>query len=486
MSHPIHYRLLLSNGGPSLYLSVDPIPSVPNLYNFLLFSKAGGIERRLCTPVQLKLSFDPTEAEFDVCLTPKEQSLPPNSHHSLRIWIRRPLSGSAGGPLNPIYRHRLFSHDDMWFGKFPLDVFASHSSGGGSRAMHGNLQTPPATGNVQRSISANAMMMTSPPVRPRSAPDSELNAQMLALGFDRASQFGDPPIQHMPSSSTLRGGGPGGIAPGSARNPQMQRGPALPPPPVQQVVLAAPEEISDDRHKLSAKINGVGMSFIVMIIPARVDAPDSGEYYLSLEYEAGGISRYLIRNLDLRITTPLSGLGFTIYSKYLKRTSTGTLHHLAIWICSPQSPDPASSSASVTGDNFVNGMCQRLWKTDTFLVTSPVLALPSAPVGGGNRLTTISSVSLAASHLTPPGGEEGMLLAGKHVQSPLVVELPGAPRPGGMTRSGTARSRRTGIEGDTQDGVNPQSQKEWEAQGEGGAVDDEWELPAYAYSQLGA
>lgn len=157
----------------------------------------------------------------DSSLTAKEPSHPPCSHYSLRIWIRRsptarplplPLSPSSShrhqqprrestGPLKPIYRHRLFSDEDFYIAKFPLDVFNSAS------------------------INLNASLNPS----------------------------GSVPVgQRFSSSRTGKGVG-GGPGPGKDGGSTTTRG----------IVLAEPEDISDYEHVLSAKISGVSMTFVV-------------------------------------------------------------------------------------------------------------------------------------------------------------------------------------------------------------------------------
>lgn len=154
-----------------------------------------------------------------------------------------------------------------------------------------------------------------------------------------------------------------------------------------------------------------------------------------------GITRYLIRDLDLRITCPLNTLGFTLYTTFKRKTSTGTMHQLAFWICSPQSPSRTSQSSKSTTrpgaayphsmleeDNekngTVNGICQRIWWTDALLITSPVLPLPlpsSSDQGHGGGLA-------------PPGAKEGMILASKHVKSPMKIAFGGQPADGDRGR----------------------------------------------------
>lgn len=70
--------------------------------------KAGGIHRSICTPLVLRLTFDPRNADFDVFLFPPKSSLPKNSLFSLRVWLR-----------HQGIEHRIFSEDTLWIGTDP-------------------------------------------------------------------------------------------------------------------------------------------------------------------------------------------------------------------------------------------------------------------------------------------------------------------------------------------------------------------------------
>lgn len=76
-------------------------------------------------------------------------------------------------------------------------------------------------------------------------------------------------------------------------------------------------------------------------------------------------------------------------------------------------------------DDAVNGVCQRIWWTDSLLITSPVLPLP---------LPSSSDQGHGGVGLAPPGAKEGMLLASKHVKSPMNIALGGEPVDGDRGR----------------------------------------------------
>lgn len=163
-------------------------------------------------------------------LTPKENSSPPQSHYSLRIWIRRSATSSgpstSTGPLKPIYRHRLFSDEDFFIARFPLDVYASTSL---SLSIPSLSQTPPPPSRT-------------PPLGPRSS--SAVNANVTRNRYSTA-----PPLPL----------GVGGQAQGPA-----YKGSRVPPQPT---VLATPEEISDHEHVLGAKVSGVSLRYTVRSEP---------------------------------------------------------------------------------------------------------------------------------------------------------------------------------------------------------------------------
>lgn len=183
-----------------------------------------------------------------------------------------------------------------------------------------------------------------------------------------------------------------------------------------------------------------------------------------------GITRYLVRNIDLRITCQLSALGFTIYTNFVRQTSTGTLHQLSFWVCSPQSsPDPSSPSTPDEDSRVPNGVCQRLWRTESFLVTSPVLALP--------RSGSVPSLPGAP-------GPEGMIMAQKHTRSPLSIDLPDPPESRSpfddpSTSTHDARSRGSSASTKEAEAHNGEGVWEWDDPHAGTA------LPTYAHSQSG-
>jgi hypothetical protein len=95
-----------------------------------------------------------------------------------------------------------------------------------------------------------------------------------------------------------------------------------------------------------------------------------------------GIIRPLSGPLHARITAPLSTLNFIIYTVLLKQTPTETIHRLFLWLRSTEADE---------------GICQRLWKTDSFRVTCglDVMAIPGVVVGkrvGGERQRPVESI----------------------------------------------------------------------------------------------
>lgn len=72
-------------------------------------------------------------------------------------------------------------------------------------------------------------------------------------------------------------------------------------------------------------------------------------------------------------------------------------------------------------NDAVNGVCQRIWWTDSLLITSPVLPLP---------LPSSSDQGHGAAGLAPPGAKEGMILASKHMKSPMKIAYGGEPAAG--------------------------------------------------------
>lgn len=109
------------------------------------------------------------------------------------------------------------------------------------------------------------------------------------------------------------------------------------------------------------------------------------------------------------------------------------------------------------GGSAINGICQRLWRTDSFLITSPVLPLPSS-----------------SSDVPPPQAPEGMLLASKHVKSPMSVHFGGDGDESHVGRGSVMNpfdDRGNGV------GVGD---------AELDAVDHEgWDVPSSLYSQSG-
>jgi len=139
-----------------------------------------------------------------------QQSLPPRSQYGIRIWIRRsvlarPRSFSyvEMAPLNPIYRHRLFTDEDFYIARFPLDVYATRSS------------SPPLPSSPSR-----------PPLVPAKSNGSTTPAPAGAPGANG------------PNRSSM----------------------VLPPQPI---VLATPHAINDNEHILAAKISGVSIRYTV-------------------------------------------------------------------------------------------------------------------------------------------------------------------------------------------------------------------------------
>lgn len=128
---------------------------------------------------------------------------PPNNHYTLRVWIRRPApdilavssantsaSAENDGPLNPVYRHRIFSYGDFFVARYPLDVYAT-------------LPNPSSSGD-------------SPPESGSGSKDK------------RASR-------------------------------------STKPSPPQPTILATPQDVSDDKHVLIAKVSGVAIQYIARI-----------------------------------------------------------------------------------------------------------------------------------------------------------------------------------------------------------------------------
>lgn len=142
---------------------------------------------------------------FGPALTPYAQhSIPSNSHYGLRIWIRRSSEATLGGsgPLNPVYRHRLFTHEDIFIAKFPIDLNLTTSLPGGSGGgrKDGNNKTDDIGGGKNKSKAvAGALVNT-----------------IIA-----------------------------------------------PSPPA---VLAIPEDISDHKHTLTAKVGGVDLKYTITYV----------------------------------------------------------------------------------------------------------------------------------------------------------------------------------------------------------------------------
>lgn len=77
-----------------------------------------------------------------------QNSSPPNSHYSLRVWIRRSDEETRRisppkGPLNPIYRHRLFSDEEFYIATFPIDVYSQPPIRKNGASSHRNSNPPP-------------------------------------------------------------------------------------------------------------------------------------------------------------------------------------------------------------------------------------------------------------------------------------------------------------------------------------------------------
>lgn len=91
----------------------------------------------------------------------------------------------------------------------------------------------------------------------------------------------------------------------------------------------------------------------------KVDREAGGKHYPILTLVSQAKHVILMFVLDPGITTPcpkhrsshnMPTLGFTIYTNFVHQTSTGTLHQLSFWICSPQSsPDPDEDSRVPNG-----------------------------------------------------------------------------------------------------------------------------------------
>ncbi|KAF9509614.1 hypothetical protein BS47DRAFT_1348992 [Hydnum rufescens UP504] len=118
-------------------------------------------------------------------------------------------------------------------------------------------------------------------------------------------------------------------------------------------VLAIPSHVQRREHIHPAVIQGVPITFIAKLS----ESVGVHEYLISLEYDIGGTSHELsASDIDARITCHLSEVSFVIYTIPAKPTATGSTHRLFFWI-------------------RTHGVCQRLWKTDTFHVTG--LTLPN-------------------------------------------------------------------------------------------------------------
>ncbi|KDQ08224.1 hypothetical protein BOTBODRAFT_179997 [Botryobasidium botryosum FD-172 SS1] len=112
--------------------------------------------------------------------------------------------------------------------------------------------------------------------------------------------------------------------------------------------------INPQTHVLTGDIGGARLAFFVTIEQADPFAPEGAGYesLISLEYECGGVKRYLCRHIAARITCDLSALSFIIYSVPVRTTTSGSIHRLFFWVRS------------------VDLITQRLWKTDDFRVTT--------------------------------------------------------------------------------------------------------------------
>ncbi|KAF8317014.1 uncharacterized protein EI90DRAFT_3085683 [Cantharellus anzutake] len=228
-----------------------------------MFVKSGRVERRVGHPLQLKFSFDPKDADFEICLTPKS-GFPRDCLFGLRVWLR--VSTISPDNQQPtLFRHRLFSEESFWISRSP-------------------------------------------------------NFKLRWEGS----------------------------------------------------FLAQPYIAKERQHVHSAVISGVPLLFIAKLSNVEGDKGDPAEFLISLEYELGGVTRTLCRNIDARITCPLTDISFVIYTIPARQTTTGSMHRLFLWIKSTASPPPPTSYRGSPSQSIVY---QRIWKTDSFHITGLTLPL---------------------------------------------------------------------------------------------------------------
>lgn len=124
------------------------------------------------------------------------------------------------------------------------------------------------------------------------------------------------------------------------------------------------------------------------------------------------------------------------------RSSSGSFPDSTTALIGPgreQSATPSSTHGGAPIAAAVTGICQRLWSTDSFLITSPVLPLPRP----------------GSSTLPPGAGRDGMILASRHFKSPISIELGPGPGSedgdrdsrGGPSRNGSGSGSGGGIGG---------------------------------------
>lgn len=144
------------------------------------------------------------------------------------------------------------------------------------------------------------------------------------------------------------------------------------------------------------------------------------------------------------------------------------MHHLAFWICSPQ----PSLTRTPNEDAELEGVCQRLWQSDSFLVTSPVLSL------GQNGRTNGPAVG-------------GIIMAKKDARGSFSIDLPSAPPRSDSTTVNRSTSRR-GYPSDkptsprtvppTTTTTSPRSSNASDPRRGPDPFAAPWEPPSYSYS----